>query len=77
MFLFRIEHKKHPTYWVHDPKSSAPAALHPRPSRRALMAGWAHSRLAEDQRREVDLRAKPPRAFFPMELVLTVYPSRN
>jgi len=79
MFMFRIDHRPLRAFWVHEPNNSAPAALtpEPKPDRRSLMAAWARSRLDEEVRREVDLVENPPKPFFPIQLVMAVYPSRN
>ena len=77
MFMFRIDHKSSSAFWLHDPANSAPAAMKPEPDRTSLVAAWARSRLEEEHRRDVDLSASPPRPYYPIELVMTVYPSRN
>jgi hypothetical protein len=77
MFMFRIDHKASSAFWLHDPKHSAPAAMKPKPDRRSLMAVWAKSRLDEEHRRDVDLSEQAPKPFYPIQLVMAVYPSRN
>ncbi len=79
MFMFRIDHKSQQAFWIHDPRHSAPAAIdipHSR-NRVQLMTAWAEARLAEEKQRDTDLRQQPPKPFYPMKLVLAVYPSRN
>ncbi len=79
MFMFSIEHRPLRAFWLHEPKNSAPAALTPppKPDRRSLVASWARTRLDEEAQRDVDLTEKPPKPFFPIQLVMAVYPSRN
>ena len=77
MFMFKIGHKAIKTLWLHDPAKSAPVSLEPKPDKKTVMAKWGTSRLEEEHKREVDLHLTPPKPFFPMDLVLVVYPSNN
>ena len=81
MFMFSIDHKAYQAFWIHDPAHSAPSSTRPvrksEPDRGELMASWGASRLAEELRRETDLSKNPPRPFFPLQLVMHVYPSKN
>lgn len=77
MFMFTVDNNQVRSFWLHDPASSAPAGLKPQPDKKSLMAAWAQSRLGEEQRTDVDLRKNPPRPFYPLQLVLAVYPSKS
>lgn len=77
MFMFKIGHKAIKSLWLHDPENSAPVSMEPKQDKKTVMAQWGTSRIAEEQKRDVDLHQTPPKPFFPIDLVLAVYPSKN